>query len=316
MTDTIYEANAGTELAKENSPKGLPKERKKRKSTEGLAFKIVAYCFLALFTLVVLVPFYVILITSFTSYEEIMSKLEFIWFPQNFSFEAYRAVLVEDRLAINGVSSLLRGFFNTMWQVIPTMCVSLFVSGLAGYAYAKLQFKAKNWLYFLTLSTMMIPGATLTMPAYLYYDALGWSHSVLPIMIPGMFGGAATIFFFRQFFMGIPTSLFEAAKLDGMGYFRMYVQIVIPLAVPAFLAQGIFAFVGGYNNYMGPMLYLIDNQSLWSLQLALGQMQAQYGSDQAIQCASAVVALVPLLIVYIFCQRFFIQGVATAGLKD
>lgn len=313
MTDTVI--NTAEEAVKENIPAETP-QKKKRKLPDSLGFKIAAYTFLALFTLNVLVPFYVIIVTSATSYEEIMSKLEFIWWPEVWSGEAYHSVLIDDRLAINGVSSLLRGFWNTLWQVLPTMCGGLFVSGLAAYSYAKLRFKAKGVLYVITLSTMMIPGAALTMPAYLYYDALGWSHSVLPMMIPGLFGGAATVFFFRQFFTGIPASLFEAGKLDGMGYFRMYVQIVIPLSVPAFLAQGIFAFVGGYNNYMGPMLYLIDNQKLWPLQLALGQMQAQYGGDQAVQCASAVVALLPLLIIYLACQRFFIQGVATAGLKD
>ncbi|MDE6398388.1 MAG: carbohydrate ABC transporter permease [Clostridiales bacterium] len=305
MTERILQSGGGV-----CSP-----EKKRHKKINSLAFKIVAYIFLSLFLLCVLVPFYVILATSFTSFEEIMSTLDFIWWPDKISLEAYSSVLVNDRLAINGMSSLLRGFLNTMWQVLPTILGGLFVSGLAAYAYSKLRFKAKNILYVITLATMMIPGAALTMPTYLYYDALGWSHSVLPIMIPGLFGGAATIFFLRQFFAGIPTDLIEAGKLDGMGYLTMYVKIIIPLAVPAFLAQGIFAFVGGYNNYMGPMLYLIDNQMLWPLQLALGQLQAQYVGDQAIQCASAMIALVPLLIVYLVCQRFFIEGVAAAGLK-
>ena len=178
MTEKILQSGGGV----------FSPEKKKRKKINSLAFKIVAYLFLVIFLLCVLVPFYVILATSFTSYEEIMSTLEFIWWPDKVSFEAYTAVLIEDRLAINGMSSLLRGFINTMWQVIPTMLGGLFVSGLAAYAYSKLHFKAKNVLYVLTLATMMIPGAALTMPTYLYYDALGWSHSVLPIMIPGLFG--------------------------------------------------------------------------------------------------------------------------------
>ena len=307
MTERVLYSDGGVRVAP---------QKKKAKKTDALAFKIVTYVYLALFLLAVHVPFYVVVATSLTSYEEIMSKLEFIWWPKKVSFEAYKTVLIEDRLALYGMSSLLRGFLNTMWQVIPTMLGGLFVSGLAAYAYSKLRFRVKNVLYVITLATMMIPGAALTMPTYLYYDALGWSHSVLPMMIPGLFGSAATIFFMRQFFAGIPTDLIEAGKLDGMGYLTMYVKIMIPLAVPAFLAQGIFAFVGGYNNYMGPMLYLLDNQMLWPLQLALGQLQAQYGAgDQAVQCASAIVAMVPLLIVYLVCQRFFIEGVAVAGLK-
>ena len=287
---------------------------KREKKHDSPVFKTVAYIFLALYTLAILVPFYVIIVTSLTTYEELMSKLEFIWIPEKWSLEAYVTILLKDRLAVNGVSSLLRGFFNTLWMTVPTMLIGLFVSGLAAYSYSKLRFKAKNVLYMTMLATMMIPGAVMTMPSYLYYDFLGWSHGPLPLIIPGMFGGAATVFFLRQFFSGIPDDLIEAGKLDGMGYFAMYVKIMIPLSVPAYIAQGIFAFVGGYNNYMGPMLYLIDNQMLWTLQLALGQLQAQYG-DQPIQCAAAMVSLMPLIIIYIICQRFFIQGVATAGLK-
>ena len=299
MTDTMTKTKTPVRGKKHDSP----------------VFKIVAYVFLALYTLAIFVPFYVIIVTSLTTFEELMSRLEFIWIPEQWSLEAYRTVLLDDRLAINGVSSLLRGFFNTLWMTVPTMLVGLFVSGLAAYAYSKLRFKASNTLYMITLATMMVPTAVLTLPSYLYYDFLGWSHGPLPILIPGLFGGAGTVFFLRQFFAGIPDDLIEAGKLDGMGYFAMYVKIMIPLSVPAFLAQGIFAFVGGYNNYMGPMLYLTDSQMLWPLQLALGQMQAMYGDDNAVQCASAMVSLVPLIIVYLVCQKFFIQGVAAAGLK-
>lgn len=299
MTDTMTKTKTHVRGKKHDSP----------------VFKIVAYIFLALYTLAILVPFYVIIVTSLTTFEELMSRLEFIWIPEQWSLEAYRTVLLDDRLAINGVSSLLRGFFNTLWMTVPTMLVGLFVSGLAAYAYSKLRFKASNTLYMITLATMMVPTAVLTLPSYLYYDFLGWSHGPLPILIPGLFGSAGTVFFLRQFFAGIPDDLIEAGKLDGMGYFAMYVKIMIPLSVPAFLAQGIFAFVSGYNNYMGPMLYLTDRQMLWPLQLALGQLQAMYGDDNAVQCASAMVSLVPLIIVYLVCQKFFIQGVAAAGLK-
>lgn len=288
---------------------------KKKFKVESPVFKIVAYLFLLCFTAGVLVPFYVVIATSITEYTEIMSTMEFIWWPDKVSFESYISLLGRDRLAINGVPSLLRGFFNTMWIVVPSMLLNLFSSGLAAYAYSKLRFKAKKVMYGIMLATMVIPGAALTMPSYLYYDALGWTHTVLPMMIPGMLGGAGTVFFLRQFFSGIPNDLVEAAKLDGMGYFKIYVRIIMPLAVPAFLAQGIFAFVGGYNNYMGPMLYVMDQQKLWPLQLVLAQMQAQYGGYQNVQCASAVIALVPLMILYICAQRFFIEGVAAAGVK-
>lgn len=277
---------------------------------------ILSYIFLAVYSLVVLIPFYVIISTSFISLQEQMLTTQFKWFPDEWVLDAYVTVLVNDTTAVNGVSSILRGFFNTIWMSVPTAVIGLFVSGLAAYAHAKLQFRAKNVLFSITLATMMVPSAVLTLPSYLYYDAIGWSNGPLPLIIPGMFGGASMVFFMRQFFAGIPTDLIEAGKLDDMGYFKMYVTIMVPLSVPAFLAQGIFAFVSSYNNYMGPLLYLSLKRDLWTLQLALGLIQSQYSYNKAVQCASAVVALVPIVIVYLVCQRFFIQGVAAAGMKE
>lgn len=290
---------------------------KKTKIKSGsVGFKIAAYAFLVLFALWVLIPFYVVVVTSVTSLEELMSSMKFIWFPKSgLSSEGYKTVLFNDLLAYNGMSSILRGFINTIWMTVPTMLIGMFVSGLAAYAYSKLNFKGKNTLYMLQLATMMMPGAVMTLPSYIFYDTLGWSNGPLPIIIPGMFGGAATIFFLRQFFSGIPTDLIEAGKLDGMGYFAMYVKIMIPLSVPAYLAQGIFMFVGGYNNYMGPLLYLNNRPALYTLQYALSQFQGIYNYDKSIVCASAVIALVPIIAIYLACQRFFIQGVAAAGLK-
>lgn len=290
--------------------------KRKKILSSSIGFRIVSYAFLILFALWVIVPFYVVLVTSVTSLEELMSSMKFIWFPKSgLSAEGYRTVLFNDLLAYNGMSSILRGFINTIWMTVPTMLVSLFVSGLAAYAYSKLNFKGKNTLYMIQLATMMMPGAVMTLPSYIYYDTLGWSNGPLPMLIPGMFGGAATIFFLRQFFSGIPSDLIEAGKLDGMGYFAMYVKIMLPLSVPAYLAQGIFMFVGGYNNYMGPLLYLNNRPELYTLQYALSQFQGIYGYDKSIVCASAVIALVPIIAIYLACQRFFIQGVAAAGLK-
>ena len=287
------------------------------RSRDGLVFKIVAYIFLALFCLWVLVPFYVIIITSLTSVTEIMSSIRFIWFPrEGVSFESYYTVLFDDILAVGGMSSLLRGFLNTMWMTVPPLLVNLFVSGLAAYSYAKLNFRAKNVLYIITLATMMIPSAVMTMPSFLFYDAIGWSQGPLPLMIPTLFGSAGTVFFLRQFFAGIPSDLIDAGKIDGMGYFSMYGKRMLPLSVRAFLAQGFLGFVGGYNNYLGPLLYLNGKVELYTLQLSLSVLQGIYYADQSVQCASAVIAILPLLIIYLVCQKFFIQGVAATGLKD
>lgn len=280
--------------------------------------KVLIYTVLVLYSLWVIVPFLVILITSLTPETELNATMHFIWWPTRFDARAYEIVLVDDIYAQllygDGLSSVLHGFINTLWQVVPTSVISLLVSGLSAYAFAKIPFKGSNVLFLCLLATMMIPGATLTMPSYLFYDSIGWTDSVLPLLIPGMFGGAGVTFFLRQFFMGLPNELIEAARIDGLSDFRTYLQIVLPLSMPALLAQGVFIFVGGYNSYQGPLLYLSNLPELAPLQLALSLFQGGYGNP-AVQCASAVIALLPLLIIYCFTQKYFTQGIAMSGLK-
>ncbi len=281
----------------------------------GLLVKLLLYTWLVIMTLCVLIPFYVIFKMSITGRVESLQTMGFIWFPKmGATLEAYKTALFDSTFDIYGIS-ILKSFFNTLWQTIPTVLIGLFVSGMAAFAYAKLCFPGKGILFGLTLMTMMIPGAVLTMPSYIYYDMLGWSHSVLPIVIPGMFGGAMTIFFLRQFFEGIPSDLLDAAKIDGMGFFTMYIKIMIPLAGPAFIAQFVFAFIGGYNSYMGPLLYLNGQTQLYPLQMTLSLFRGIFASDNTIVAALTIIALVPLLIVYIFLQKYFVEGVATTGVK-
>lgn len=287
----------------------------KKINTGDLAFKTVTYIYFGLFSLCILIPFYIMLKNSLTSEEENLLSMSFSWFPKmGVTLDAYKTALFSDVLDAYGIS-ILRGFFNTLWQTLPTLFIGLFVSGLAAFAYSKLRVPGKDKFFMIMLATMMIPGAVLTMPAYVFYDTIGWSNTVLPIIIPGMFGSATTIFFLRQFFRGIPSDLLDAAKLDGLGFMGMYTKIIIPLSKPAFISQFIFGFIGGYNNYMGPLLYLNGQPELYPLQMALTLYRSIYGGEPAVVAALTILALVPLLIIYICMQKFFIEGIATSGIK-
>lgn len=293
----------------------MNKRKHKKLSTGDVVLRIVAYAFFILFSLCILLPFYIMLKNSLTSEAENLMSMKFSWFPQmGVTTDAYQTVLFSDELELYGIS-ILKGFFNTLWQTVPTILIGLFVSGLAAFAYSKLRIPGKEKYFMFMLATMMIPGAVLTMPAYVFYDTIGWSNTVLPIIIPGMLGGATAIFFLRQFFRGIPTDLLDAAKLDGLGFMGMYVKIIIPLSKPAFISQFIFGFIGGYNNYMGPLLYLNGQPDLYPLQMALALYRSIYGGEPAMLAALTIVALVPLIIIYICMQRFFIEGIATSGIK-
>lgn len=290
---------------------------KRRRKLNSLVSKIIIFSILLFYALLLLLPFYTILITSVTSNIEKMSQMSFIWFPEEITFDAYKNVLLQDPVYLSdGISSILIGFANTLWTTLLTCIVGLFMSGLAAFAYAKLNFKGRNTLFLLQLITIMIPMATMTIPSYIFFESIGWSNSFLPIVVPGLFGGATTIFFLKSYMTSIPNEIVEAAKIDGLGPFGTYVRIIIPLSIPAYVAQFIFGFVGGYNNYQKPLLYLSGNEKLYTLQLSLNILQGYFSRFSNQLCAIAVIGLIPLLIVYIIFQRFFIEGIAVGGGKE
>ena len=211
--------------------------------------------------------------------------------------------------------TLIRSFMNTLLYVLPTTLIGLMVGSLSAYVFAKYQFRGRNFMYAMLLATMMIPGAITIAPAFSIYDMIGWVDTPLPLMIPGMFGAAACVFFMRQFFMGIPDSILEAAKLDGVGFIMIFFKIMVPLSVPALIAQGLLGFIGGYNDYFGPLIYL-QSEELYTLQIALRLFSEWRGLDEPnTVMAGTLVALLPTLAVYFVAQDFFIEGIAASGIK-
>jgi len=276
---------------------------------------ILVFAFLVVFALIVLIPFYIIFITAFMTEAEAMST-GFSWWPrEGFTLAAFDTVLFRDVTGgTAGGSTVMRGFVNTLIVVIPPTLIGLFTSALSGYAFAKMRFPLKRALFTILLFTMMIPGVIMLVPTFIIYDLLRLTDTYFPLMVPGMFGAAAAVFFLRQYFYGIPTELVESAKIDGMNHWKIFWKIMVPLSASALIAQGILGFVGGYNDFMGPLIY-IHSVERWTLQLALSNMTGMFGSDWSVVAAGTVIALAPMLIIYIIAQRFFIEGIATTGLK-
>ena len=288
----------------------------KTANSKNLIGKILFYAVMTVFFLFAALPFYVGLITSLTSSQELATSMEFIWWPkQGLDLSSYLTILFDDIFASTALPTLVLGFLNTLWIAAISVTGKLFFSGLAAYAYAKLDFKWKNQLFILQLATMMVPTVCMIMPSYMFYNMLGWTDGYLPIIIPGLFGNATMIFFFRSFFEGIPTSLLEAAKMDGVGTLGCYIRIMIPLATPAFMAQLIFSFLGVYNSYTRPLLYLTQDHQM-TLQLALTQITTAYASYPNIKCAAAVIGLLPMVIIFLTCQKFFLEGLSEGGVKE
>ncbi len=302
------------------SSDGNFKPRKKREPVS--VGRIATYVVLGLYTLWILAPFMIILISSFTPRSEFETATSFIWWPKEFSLEGYQRLFTNKTFNIGGIPMLLRGFLNTMWITLIPLASGLLQSLLVAYCYWQGKFPFKNSLFMFTVTLMFIPLGAFGFVGYMFYDNLGWTEgwqAVLPLVVPGLFASASTVFFLRPYLDGISGEIIEAARIDGMNFWQIFFTIVLPLSKPALIAQFIFGFVGGYNNYAGALMYLLDEKSLWTLQLAV-QQSVKYMKegdfDYAFQCATALLSMLPLIIVYLICQKFFIEGISFGGGKE
>ena len=194
------------------------------------------------------------------------------------------------------------------------MIVGVFISSLAAYAFAKINFKGKDLLFSLILGSMMLPGVITMTPAFVLYDMIGWTDTFLPLMVPGLFGTASCIFFMRQFISKIPNEVIESAKVDGLGHFQTFVKIIFPMIIPAVIAQVILWFFTGYNDYFGPMIYL-NSQDNFTLQLVLQNMASQADGNMPKVMSTCIVSLIPALIIYAIAQKALLKGIALEGIK-
>ena len=283
--------------------------------------RILLVATLILYTIFLFFPIITILITSFVPSSELIASEDFVWWPKDFTFEAYEAIFKYDfYVDIVGMPGLLLGFINTMWLTLIPLVIGLIAAGFSAYAFSKMDFPFKEQLFKFSVIIRAIPLGAFGVISYVFYSAIGWTgeNGYLPLLIPGMFGGLGTVFFLRLFFDGIPSSLIEAATLDGAGFFHCFAKIMVPLAKPAFIAQFIFGFIGGYNSYMGPMLYLQNQEKYITLQLYLSEIRSLFptmGSEN-IYCAAAILGMLPLVIIYCFMQKYFIEGVSAGGVKE
>lgn len=281
-----------------------PFARRRRKAKRP---PIGTYLLLILFSLYILVPFWIIFVSGLKTVQE-AGALEFTWWPERgVTWLAYKRVF-ED-------GSLLRGFGNTLLFGLPPLFVGLFASTMGAYGFAKMQWRGRNTLFQFLLLTMMLPGCVTMTATRLMYDTIRWTGTALPLMIPGMFGGIGTVFFLRQYMKGIPDELIDAAKIDGMGDFRTFLVVIVPLSLPAIFTQFVLGFLGTYNDYTGPLLYIID-EDMYTLQLALRNMVGMYRFDVPRQMAASFVAMLPMLIIYLFAQNYILKGISmSSGLK-
>lgn len=205
-------------------------------------------------------------------------------------------------------------FLNTMILVIPSVVGAVVTSSLAAYAFARLRAPGKNLVFMVLLSTMMLPGVVTLIPTYILFAKINWVGTFRPLVIPALAGSAFYIFLLRQFFMTIPMELEDAALIDGCSRFRTWFSIILPLAKPVLATVTVFAFMGAWNDYMGPLIYL-SNKLQYTMSLGLQVFTREHGTEWGLMMAASTMMVAPVILIFFFAQKNFVQGITMTGLK-
>lgn len=269
------------------------------------SIQILIYVVLGLYGVITLIPFLWAISASFKPLAELTSG-QFNWIPQQFTLENYRQIFAREPL-------FGRWVFNSLLIGVSVTLLNLLFNSMAGYALARLNFAGRQFWFFLILAVLAVPVQVTLIPTFLILKVLGWLNSYQGAIVPGMVN-ATFIFMMRQFFVNFPKELEEAAALDGLNPFQIFWYIVLPLAKPALAAQAIFVFMGSWNNFLLPVVILFDPE-MFTLPLGLNTFKGQYISYWNYIMAASVVFTVPVLVLYIFFNRYFIRGVTFTGTK-
>ncbi len=205
--------------------------------------------------------------------------------------------------------------FNSGYLVVLNVLGQVVACSLVAYAFSRLSWPGRDLLFFVMLATMMLPPQVTMIPVFLVFKHLGWYNTLKPLWVPAFTGAAFFIFLLRQFMMGIPRELEEAARIDGCGYYGTYARIILPLMKPALAAVGVFTFMNTWNDFMGPLIYVSD-QRLYPLALGLFDFRQEHGGEFGMLMAASTLMILPVVLLFFFAQRYFIQGVTLTGMKN
>ncbi|OFX15636.1 MAG: sugar ABC transporter permease [Armatimonadetes bacterium RBG_16_58_9] len=251
-----------------------------------------------------LFPFFWMLGTSLKTLPE-ASQMPPIWWPSNPQWGNYKEMF--------SLAPLARFYWNSVVVAVGVTVGSVFTSSLAAFAFARLQFRGRDSLFLLYLATLMVPGQVTMIPAFIVVRYLGWIDTYRGLILPGCFSAFGT-FLLRQFFLTIPRDLEDAATVDGCSPFRVYWQVIMPLVRPALAALAIFSFLGSWNNLLWPLV-VTTKMEMRTIPVGLTFFQGQYVTMWHLLMAAAVVALVPLIVVYIIAQKYFVEGITLGAIK-
>lgn len=267
--------------------------------------QIIIYVILILIAAAMIVPFLWMCSASIKGDKDVFQMNPFVWIPAQPKWSNYSEIWTKIPFA--------RFVGNTVFLTIIVTCLQLLTSSFAAYAFAKLHFKYKNALFMGYLATIAMPWQVYMVPQFIMMRRMGLNDKLLAIICLQAFS-AFGVFMMKQFYEGIPDDLCEAARIDGMNEYKIYRKIMLPLSKPALSTLTIFTFVATWNDYLGPLIYL-KSQDKKTIQLGLKMFIGQYSSDYGLIMAGSVLSLIPVLIVFLILQKYFVEGVASTGLK-
>jgi multiple sugar transport system permease protein len=272
---------------------------------KAITSKVIVYIILIIIAALMLIPFIWMLSASIKSDREVFQMNPFVLIPENPKWSNYHDIWTK--------IPLLKFVENTVFLTIVVTFLQLLTSSFAAYSFAKLDFKHKNTLFFAYIATIAMPWQVYMVPQFLMMRKMGLNDKLLAIICLQAFS-AFGVFMMKQFYEDIPDELCEAARIDGMSEYGIYLKIMLPLSKPALSTLTIFTFVNTWNDYLGPLIYL-KTESKKTIQLGLKMFISQYSSDYGLIMAGSVLSLIPVLIVFLCLQKYFVEGVASTGLK-
>lgn len=268
--------------------------------------RYASYAILILGSVAMLLPFFWMLSTSLKPERGIFTMPP-QWIPNPLIFDNYVNVWQKTDLA--------RGMLNSTFIAVITTVGEIFVSTLAGFAFARMRFVGRNTFFALLLVTMMIPGVVTMIPTFILFRYLGWIKTWLPLIVPLLLGSAFAVFLSRQFFMTMPRELEDAAKVDGCNFFQIYWHIFMPNAKPIVATLFVLGFIARWNDFLGPLIYLQGATELYTVPLMLARLNSAYERQWALLMAGSMIALAPIIAVFVVLQRYFVESVTMTGLK-
>jgi len=274
-------------------------------SARALINRILLWIIVLSLCLISLFPFFWMVRSSLMTKTEIFGT-PMKWWPQEVQWQNYRQAMTQVTFG--------RFFLNSLFLVAVNILGKLLSSSLVAFGFSRIEFAGKKIWFALVIATMMIPWSVLLIPQFMLWNVVGFYNTYVPLTLPAFFLDGFYIFLLRQFFSTLPRDYDEAAILDGASYFTIYSRIILPLCKPALLTVCVFTFMNTWNDFIGPMIYLKDPK-MSTVSLGLQMFISQYTTEWHLMMAAATVAVAPMIVMFFFAQRYFIEGMTFSGIK-